>query len=173
MKIHPLSCVINRHMTFTLLTGAILAASLVPLYSAHAENTLSCATAVSDANQKLQQRNEKTIKNEKDLVKLLEILNRDDVLPNNYVTSRKAKELGWSGNDNESLWDTWALNKKSIGGDKIENRSLPENHPWYSADIESVRGYRSSKRLVYSPQTQTRYLTTDYYQSWVKIPACE
>lgn len=173
MKTNTLPRVIKRQRAFTLLTFAIVSSALVPLYPANAAEVIACTAAVSTANQELQQRKDRPIRNEKGLVKLLETLNRDDVLPPSYITTHKAKELGWSGKGNESLWNVWVLNNKAIGGDVFENKALPGRYKWYSADIESVRGYRSPKQLVYSPQTQTRYLTTDYYQSWVKIPACE
>ncbi|WP_459177307.1 ribonuclease [Ewingella americana] len=173
MKKTPLSDLLPHRIAIALLNSALLACALSPVYSASAAESISCTTAVSEANKALHQLGVKPIQHEKELVQLLKILNRDDVLPSSYVTTAQAKEAGWSGKDNSSLWNSWSLNKKSIGGDSLENKTLPEKYHWYSADIEAVRGNRSPKRLAYSPETQTRYLTTDLYHSWVKISPCE
>jgi hypothetical protein len=157
-----------------ILTGTFLACFITPLYSADANSLISCSTAVSQVNEELLKGGSKSIKDEKALVSLLQTLNRDDALPNTYITSAKAKQAGWSGADNESLWEaSWALNKKSIGGDPIQNAALPKSFRWYSADIESVRGLRSPKRLIYTADDPNRYLTTNTYRSLTKIPACQ
>lgn len=157
-----------------ILTGTFLACFIVPIYSAHADNLISCNTVVSQVNEQLLKEGNKSIKDEKALVSLLQTLNRDDALPNTYITSAKAKQAGWSGADNDSIWEaSWALNKKTIGGDPIQNATLPKSFRWYSADIESVRGLRSPKRLIYTADDPNRYLTTNTYRSLVKLPACK
>ena len=154
--------------------GTFLVSFISPIHSVYAQSIISCREAVSQANEELIKRGNKSLKDEKALVSLLQTLNRDDALPNTYVTSAKAKQAGWSGADTDSLWEaSWTLNKKSIGGDPIQNAALPKSVRWYSADIESVRGLRSSKRLIYSTDDPYRYLTNNTYRSLVKIQECQ
>lgn len=140
--------------------------------TANAVDKIKCDIAVHDANQQLETDNNKAINDEASLVKLLRTLNKDDVLPVQYVTTDYAKKQGWSGNSQDSLWKVWVLNKKEIGGDSVQIPEQKSGEKWYSADLESVRGLRSAKRLIYSPQRQERYLSTNENTSRVIIKAC-
>ncbi|AVF36714.1 ribonuclease domain-containing protein [Rahnella sikkimica] len=140
--------------------------------TAYAADKINCDTAVHDTNQQLESNNNKPVNDEAGLVKLLRTLNKDDVLPVQYVTTEYAKKQGWSGNPQDSLWKVWVLNKKEIGGDSIQIPEQKSGEKWYSADLESVRGLRSAKRLIYSPQRQERYLTTNDNTSRIIIKAC-
>lgn len=140
--------------------------------TADAADKIKCDTAVQEANQQLDKNNNKPVNDESGLVKLLQTLNKDDVLPPQYVTSEFAKKQGWSGNAQDSLWKIWVLNKREIGGDSVQIPEQKSGEKWYSADLESVRGYRSAKRLIYSPQSQERYLSTNENTSRVMIKPC-
>lgn len=132
-----------------------------------------CSAVVQAANQELAKLNKKTVQDDKKLTALLKTLNRDDVLPADYVTREQAIKLGWSGKAEDSLWSVWALNKKQLGGDPWSGKPLPGKGKWYSADIDSVRGLRSNKHLIYSPESATRYLTTDNDATIVTLPPCQ
>ncbi|AGN86948.1 ribonuclease domain-containing protein [Enterobacter sp. R4-368] len=132
-----------------------------------------CSAVVQAANQELAKLNKKTVQDDKKLTALLKTLNRDDVLPADYVTHDQAIKLGWSGKAEDSLWSVWALNKKQLGGDPWSGKPLPGKGKWYSADIDSVRGLRSNKHLIYSPESATRYLTTDNDATTVALPPCQ
>ncbi|NUL38323.1 ribonuclease domain-containing protein [Kosakonia sacchari] len=132
-----------------------------------------CSAVVQAANQELAKLNKKTVQDDKKLTALLKTLNRDDVLPADYVTREQAIKLGWSGKAEDSLWSVWALNKKQLGGDPWSGKPLPGKGKWYSADIDSVRGLRSNKHLIYSPDSATRYLTTDNDATTVTLPPCQ
>lgn len=132
-----------------------------------------CSAVVQAANQQLAKQNKKTVQDEKKLTALLKTLNRDDVLPADYVTRDQAIKLGWSGKAEDSLWNIWALNKKQLGGDLWTGKPAPGKGKWYSADVDSVRGLRSNKHLIYSPESATRYLTTDNDATTVTLPPCQ
>lgn len=138
----------------------------------NAADKITCDVAVHDSNQQLETNGNKTINDEASLVKLLRTLNKDDVLPAQYVTTVDAKRQGWSGNPQDSLWKVWVLNKKEIGGDSVQIPEQKSGETWYSADLESVRGLRSAKRLIYSPHRQEHYLSTNENISRVIIKAC-
>jgi len=156
------------------LSGFLAAVSLLNVVStqAQAAGKTSCVDAVHEANQTLEEQNGKPIRNEAALVSLLRALNKDEVLPANYVTSEYAIRQGWSGKATDSLWKVWVLNQKSIGGDVVQSAGLAGGGTWYSADLESVRGLRSAKRVIYSPQSATRYLTSNENSSRVEIAPC-
>lgn len=71
--------------------------------------------AIANANTAFKQQSGSEINDEKSLVALIRVLNRDNALPIDYVTTKKAKETGWDGTG--SLWSKFLLNKKIIGGD--------------------------------------------------------
>lgn len=63
--------------------------------------------------------------------------------------------------------------QKWIGGDVYRNPSLPGNEKWYSADLDVVKGYRSSKRLVYNLRSRQMFISTDLYAHFVEMDACD
>lgn len=113
------------------------------------------------------------IQDEKKLTALLRTLNRDGVLPADYVTRDQAIKQGWSGKDSDSLWSVWSLNKKLLGGDPWTGKPAAQKGPWYSADLDSVRGLRSGKQLIYSRENATRYLTSDKGATFVTLAPCQ
>ncbi|EMD9175585.1 ribonuclease [Cronobacter turicensis] len=132
-----------------------------------------CDVVVNNANQELVAQNKKPVKDVTKLTGLLRTLNKDDVLPREYMTRDEARKLGWSGNPQDSLWNVWALNKKQLGGDRYTGAPLPESGVWYTADIDSVRGISSGRHLIFSAQSMTRYLSTDNDASAVVLPPCQ
>ncbi|MFB8376023.1 ribonuclease [Paenibacillus taichungensis] len=90
-------------------------------------------------------------------------------LPENYITKKEAKELGWEPSKGN-------LEKvapgKSIGGDVFQNREglLPKKkgRTWYEADINYSGGTRGSDRILYSNDGLI-YKTTDHYRTFEQI----
>ncbi|EOV8145671.1 ribonuclease [Cronobacter dublinensis] len=132
-----------------------------------------CSLVVNNANQELVQQNKKPVRDVAKLTSLLRTLNKDDVLPREYVTREQARQQGWSGNPQDSLWSVWSLNQKQLGGDRYTGVPLPEPGEWFTADIDSVRGISSGRHLIYSAENMTRYLSTDNDASVVALPPCQ
>ena len=125
---------------------------------------VDCKDAVASANTVFKQQNDGIgLEKEGELVTLLKMLNQHNALPNEFVTTEAAKKAGWDGKG--SLWDVWLLNKKVIGGD-------PYVDSWLTADLESFKGNRSNKRLVYRLDSRTRYLTNAQYENMAEIAPC-
>lgn len=96
-------------------------------------------------------------------------IDKYEKLPNNYITKKEAKDLGWDSKKG-NLWDV--SNKKSIGGDYFGNREnkLPDKsgRKWYECDINYNGGYRGKERIVFSNDGQI-YYTDDHYNSFIKL----
>lgn len=92
-----------------------------------------------------------------------------DKLPKNFITKRKAFDLGWEANKG-NLWDV--SDKMSIGGDKFGNREkrlpIKEGRTYYECDINYEGGYRGPERLVYSDDGFI-YYTEDHYDSFTLL----
>ena len=90
-------------------------------------------------------------------------------LPDNYITKKKAQELGWD-NRKGNLWDV--APGMSIGGDRFGNYEglLPEakNRKYYECDIDFDGGYRNEKRIIYSNDGLI-YYTEDHYESFEQL----
>ncbi|WP_347253166.1 ribonuclease [Leminorella grimontii] len=150
----------------------LIAATLVfNMANAFSAETVSCEQAVANANVAFKQQSGSQINDEKSLVTLIRVLNRDNVLPITYVTTQKAREAGWDGTG--SMWSKFLLNKKIIGGDPYPGKPVSDKGSWFTADLESVSGHRSSKRLIYSPNSKTRYLSTELYENAAEIVPCQ
>lgn len=87
-------------------------------------------------------------------------------LPNNFITKKEAKKLGWvskEGNLKE------VAPGKSIGGDFFGNYEdkLPkkEGRTYYECDIDADGGYRGAKRIIYSDDGLI-YYTEDHYETF-------
>lgn len=87
-------------------------------------------------------------------------------LPDNYITKKEAKALGWvskEGNLGE------VAPGKSIGGDYFGNYegSLPEEkgRDYFECDIDGDGSYRGAKRIIYSNDGLI-YYTEDHYESF-------
>lgn len=90
-------------------------------------------------------------------------------LPENFITKRKATDLGWESNKG-NLWDV--TDEMSIGGDSFGNREgrLPDQdgRKWYECDVNYEGGYRGAERLVYSNDGLIFY-TDDHYETFVQF----
>lgn len=88
-----------------------------------------------------------------------------DKLPENYITKKEAKALGWQTN---GTLDEVAPGK-SIGGDYFGNYegALPEKsgREYHECDIDYVSGPRNAKRIVYSNDGNI-YYTEDHYKTF-------
>lgn len=131
---------------------------------------VSCDSAIHDANRELSLKNMGTIQDVKSLVTLLRDINRYTI-PNNYVTRDMAIKQGWSGNPNDSLWAVWTLNKKYLL-DEVHNGKLKPEGRWFAANLDAIRGYPSTKYLIYNPQSSARYVSTDGLKTLIELSPC-
>lgn len=132
----------------------------------------TCENEIKDVNLFLSQQGTARINDVDDLAKTLRSLTQNGRLPARYITSDEAKRLGWSGNETETLWGLKPTNNKWIGGDSYASPKLSTAQSWFSADIDVFKGYRSSKRLIYTLSGSQRYITTDKYQHFVEVNPC-
>lgn len=90
-------------------------------------------------------------------------------LPDNYITKREAKSLGWDSSKG-NLWDV--APGKSIGGDHFGNYEglLPEDEDrdYFECDIDYEGGRRNAKRIIYSDDGLIFY-TEDHYESFEQL----
>lgn len=89
-------------------------------------------------------------------------------LPDNYITKKEAKKLGWEASKG-NLWKV--TDKKSIGGDVFGNMegNLPEiDDRYYECDIDYDGGKRNAKRIVFDLNGNI-YYTEDHYETFEKL----
>jgi len=89
-------------------------------------------------------------------------------LPENYITKKEARELGWEGGSVEKYAPGYA-----IGGDTFGNREgLLPNAPgrvYYECDIDTNgSNSRGAKRIVFSNDGLI-YYTEDHYESFILL----
>ena len=87
-------------------------------------------------------------------------------LPQNYITKKQARKLGWQGGSLEPY-----APGKSIGGDSFGNREkrLPEEDSYKECDIDTRRAdSRGAKRIVYSDDGDI-YYTEDHYETFTQL----
>lgn len=87
-------------------------------------------------------------------------------LPDNFITKKEAKALGWVSSEGNLAK---VAPGKSIGGDYFGNYegNLPEKEgrEYHECDIDSDGGYRGAKRIVYSNDGLI-YYTEDHYETF-------
>jgi len=90
-------------------------------------------------------------------------------LPSNFITKKKAMELGWKS-DEGNLWEV--TDEMSIGGDSFGNRegNLPkkDGRKWYECDVNYDGGYREAERILYSNDGLI-YYTDDHYETFTQL----
>ena len=90
-------------------------------------------------------------------------------LPDNYITKKEAKKLGWVSEEG-NLYKV--APGKSIGGDYFGNYEgiLPEKEgrECHECDIDTDGHYRGAKRMVYSDDDLI-YYTEDHYESFTLL----
>jgi len=87
-------------------------------------------------------------------------------LPENFITKKEARELGWEGGSVERY-----LEGAAIGGDSYGNREglLPKGHKYIECDIDTDgQNSRGAKRLVFSYDGLYFY-TDDHYESFREL----
>lgn len=87
-------------------------------------------------------------------------------LPQNYLTKKQARNLGWIPKKN----NLWEVTKKGvIGGDRFGNfeNNLPKSS-YKEADVNYHGGKRNAERLVFDNEGNIFY-TKDHYQSFERI----
>ena len=85
-------------------------------------------------------------------------------LPDNYITKKEARALGWDGGSVERY-----APGKCIGGDRFGNYegNLPEDR-YTECDIDTLgRDDRGARRLVFSDEEI--YYTHDHYETFEKV----
>lgn len=96
-------------------------------------------------------------------------LHRYGHLPDNFITKKEAKALGW---DNQAGNLDEVAPGKSIGGDSFSNREglLPKEkgRSYWECDVNYTGGYRGSERLIYSSDGLIFY-TDDHYKSFEQL----
>ena len=84
-------------------------------------------------------------------------------LPQNFITKKAAKKLGWEGGSLEDY-----APGKCIGGDYFGNYEglLPEDKEYHECDIDTLgKSKRGAKRIIYSDDGYI-YYTQDHYESF-------
>ena len=89
-----------------------------------------------------------------------------DELPQNFITKKEAKALGWEGGSLEPYAPGMC-----IGGDRFGNYEglLPEEDTYTGCDIDTLGAKsRGAKRIVFSDDGDI-YYTEDHYESFVLL----
>ena len=152
----------RKRSTKSLISGLLLVwILLLGLLTGCAAQTSDKQTGESQAETNIQESGEYTSKED-----VAAYLHEYGHLPNNFITKKEAKKLGWvskQGNLNE------VAPGKSIGGDYFGNYegNLPEidGRDYYECDIDSDGSYRGAKRIIYSDDGQI-YYTEDHYKTF-------
>jgi len=87
-------------------------------------------------------------------------------LPENFITKKEARALGWSGGSLEPY-----APGKCIGGDRFGNYEgiLPDGREYHECDIDTLGAEsRGAKRLVFSGDGLI-YYTEDHYESFTLL----
>ena len=91
-------------------------------------------------------------------------------LPENFITKKEARALGWDPNNRVNLSDV--APGMSIGGDFFGNYEgiLPveKGVEYHEADCWYTGGKRSAYRIIYSNQGRVWY-TEDHYQTFTEL----
>ena len=90
-------------------------------------------------------------------------------LPDNFITKKEAKALGW---DNSYNYVSDVAPGKSIGGDYFGNyeKRLPDakGRKFYEADCYYTKGKRTKYRVIFSNDGHVWY-TGDHYNTFTEL----
>ena len=90
-------------------------------------------------------------------------------LPDNFITKKEARALGWDSSRN---YVSDVAPGMSIGGDRFGNyeESLPvvKGRQYYEADCWYTGGRRNAYRIIYSDDGHVWY-TEDHYQTFTEL----
>ena len=95
-----------------------------------------------------------------------EYLNTYGHLPQNFITKKEAKALGWEGGSLEPY-----APGKCIGGDYFGNyeEQLPTDKSYHECDINTLGAdKRGAERIIYDDDGNI-YYTDDHYQSFTQL----
>ena len=87
-------------------------------------------------------------------------------LPDNFITKREARDLGWEGGSLEPYAPGMC-----IGGDRFGNYEglLPEGHNYFECDIDTLgASSRGPHRIIFSDDGLI-YCTEDHYESFTLL----
>lgn len=130
-------------------------------YESMQEDDLSAESGKSDAQNGVNE--DGTYTSKEDVAAYLHQYQR---LPDNFITKKEAKELGWVSSE-LNLGEV--APGKSIGGDRFGNREgiLPnaDGRKYFECDINTTGGHRGAERIVYSNDGLI-YYTSDHYASF-------
>lgn len=93
-----------------------------------------------------------------------------DTLPDNFITKKEARTMGWNGGSLEPYAPGYC-----IGGDRFGNYegNLPEGAEYHECDINTLGAdSRGAERLVYAGEdgdVTAVYYTDDHYKTFQKI----
>ena len=95
-------------------------------------------------------------------------LKYDGVLPDDYITLKGLKTLGWRKGKTVSSIVTGKLLTKGVY--KNKNGHLPQTprRIWYEADINYITGKRNSQRILWSNDGLI-FVTYDHYETFYEI----
>ena len=100
---------------------------------------------------------------------IVNYLDRYGELPENFITKKEAKSLGWNSSYNY-VGDV--APGKSIGGDRFGNYEgqLPtrKGRQWYECDVGYKGKKRGAKRLLFSSDG-LYYYTDDHYNTFTQM----
>ena len=100
---------------------------------------------------------------------IVNYLDRYGELPDNFITKREARSLGWDSSYN---YEGDVAPGKSIGGDVFGNYegSLPskKGRKWYECDTGYRGKKRGASRLIYSSDG-LYYYTEDHYRTFTRM----
>lgn len=93
-------------------------------------------------------------------------IHRYKKLPDNFITKKEARNLGWEGGSLEAF-----AKGKCIGGDRFGNyeKKLPTNKKYKECDIDTLGAKsRGAKRIIFSEDADI-YYTEDHYETFIKL----
>ena len=144
--------------------------------TANEEQTDANADVTADENETIKEENKEETKEEKikedgiydSKEEVALYLSTYQKLPDNYITKKEAKALGWPGGG----LDDYAYGK-CIGGDYFGNyeEKLPskKGRSYYECDIDTLHAdSRGAKRIVYSDDGLI-YYTENHYETFVLL----
>lgn len=154
---------------------AVALAMTITAPSARADEKPTCEQVIKDVNTILVKNTSQPVNDINTLVETLHEINTFSRLPSRYITTRQAKDLGWSGKSSESLWGLKPTNGKYIGGDEFKGNADLKPVIWFSADIDVKNGYRAQKHLIFSYDSKApeKYITVNNDANFVKISPCK
>ena len=157
---------INKKICMILSMIMLISCFLTGCQETTVQNTSNAETEVSQSQEECIVEENGTYTSKEEVAAYLNCYGH---LPENFITKREAKKLGWikeEGNFNE------VAPGKSIGGDYFGNYegALPEKdgREYHECDIDFNGDRRGAKRIVYSNDGLI-YYTEDHYKTFTLL----